>query len=278
MESEEAIAEQYSFPVSVGERLRLAREEKSLSIAEVAAETRISERHLTQLEQGDFGSLPGRTYAVGFSRSYARLLGLDEEEIARDVRAELSFVDQGDQRAGAFEPGDPAHVPSARLAWLSALAGLAIFATGSYFVWTSFVAPAGDLPSLTQGEPAKSAAPQVAAAQGPPRSAPQEQSQGQAQGPVVFTATEDGIWVKFYDSAGNQLLQKQMSLGESYTVPADADGPLIWTGRPDALAITIGGNPVPRLADTVGIVKDVPVTAAALKAREPQTASVSPTA
>lgn len=276
MESEEPITEQFSFPVSVGERLRLAREKKSLSLAEVSAETRISERHLTLLEQGDFGSLPGKTYAVGFSRSYAKLLGLDEGEIARDVRAELSFIDQGDQsRAGAFEPGDPAHVPSARLAWLSAFAGLAIFATGSYFVWTSYVAPAGELPWLTQDEPTQSTAQKQAAAA---KAQPRTPSSTEANGPVVFTATEDGIWVKFYDSSGTQLMQKQMSIGESYTIPADADGPLIWTGRPDALAITVGGNPVPRLADTVGIIKDVPVTAAALKARETQSASGSPTA
>ncbi len=77
MEGEDSIAEQYSFPVSVGERLRLARVEKSLSLADVSEETRISERHLGLLEQGDFGSLPGRTYAVGFSRSYAKLVGLE---------------------------------------------------------------------------------------------------------------------------------------------------------------------------------------------------------
>ncbi len=276
MESEDSIEPQYSFPVSVGERLRLARVEKGLSLADVAAETRISERHLGLLEQGDFGSLPGRTYAVGFSRSYAKLVGLDKDEIARDVRAELSFIDQGDQaRARAFEPGDPARVPSARLAWLSALAGLAIFATGSYFVWTSFVAPAGELPWLTRDEPAANTAQKQAVA-GP--ASPRTQAQAASNGPVVFTATEEGVWVKFYDSSGSQLMQKHMSLGESYTIPADADGPQIWTGRPDALSITVGGDPVPRLADTEGIIKDVPVTAAALKARNSQPASASPTA
>jgi transcriptional regulator with XRE-family HTH domain len=276
MEGEEGIAEQYSFPVSVGERLRLARIEKSLSLADVATETRISERHLTLLEEGDFGSLPGRTYAVGFSRSYAKFVGLDENEVARDVRTELSFIDGGDQaRAGAFEPGDPARVPSARLAWLSAFAGLAIFATGSYFMWTSFVAPAGELPWLTRDEPAVSSAQKQAVAS---PAAPRAVSRGQSSGQVVFTATEEGIWVKFYDSTGSQLMQKQMSLGESYAIPASADGPQIWTGRPDALSITVGGDPVPRLADTVGIIKDVPVTAEALMARETQPASVSPTA
>ena len=55
--------------------------------------------------------------------------------------------------------------------------------------------------------------------------------------------------------------------GETYTVPAEAQGPQVWTGRPDALAITVGGKPVPKLAESERIMKDVPVTAQALLAR-----------
>jgi hypothetical protein len=84
---------------------------------------------------------------------------------------------------------------------------------------------------------------------------------------VLFTATADGIWVKFYDANGTQLMQKQMVQGESYTVPAEANGPKIWTGRPEALAITIGGHAVPKLADVQKTMKDVPVSAAALLSR-----------
>ena len=58
-----------------------------------------------------------------------------------------------------------------------------------------------------------------------------------------------------------------MAQGETYTVPADVQGPMVWTGRPDALAITVGGRPVPKLAEQQRVMKDVPVTAAALLAR-----------
>jgi hypothetical protein len=90
---------------------------------------------------------------------------------------------------------------------------------------------------------------------------------------VTFTALAPGIWVKFYDRNGAQLMQKQMAIGESYTVPADAQGPMLWTGRPDALAIAIGGRPVPKLSEEQRTVKDVPVTAAALLARPPRAAA-----
>ena len=88
-----------------------------------------------------------------------------------------------------------------------------------------------------------------------------------AQGPVVFTSTMDGTWVKFYDAKGERLYEAQMNKGDSYTVPADAEGPQLWTGRPYALAITVGGKPVPVLSDKDEIIRDVPVSAEALLAR-----------
>jgi len=276
MDNEEGMAEQYSPHLGVGERLRAAREAKGLSLEHIAAETRITERHLQQIEQGDFAALPARAYAVGFSRSYAKLVGLDEHEVARDVRAELSGMEPDESaRSHSFEPGDPARVPSARTAWLAALVGLAIFLTGSAFLWSSFVAPSGELPWLTQDEPAST---EIAGQGAPAPGAATIQQQPNPVRPVVFTAIEDGIWVKFYDSSGTQLMQKQMKLGETYTVPVDADGPLIWTGRPDALEITVGGDPVPKLAETDRIMKDIPVTAEALLSRNGAVESASPTA
>jgi len=50
-------------------------------------------------------------------------------------------------------------------------------------------------------------------------------------------------------------------------VPADAVDPQLWTGRPEALAITVGGRQVPRLAEEDQVMRDVPVTAEALLAR-----------
>ena len=77
-EEAEGAAEQYELPIGVGEKLRLAREAKGWTLAQVAADTRITQRHLALIEAGDFTALPGRTYAVGFSRTYAKMLGLDE--------------------------------------------------------------------------------------------------------------------------------------------------------------------------------------------------------
>jgi transcriptional regulator with XRE-family HTH domain len=257
--------DQPELPVGAGETLRARREAQGMSLAQVAAVTRITQRHLALIEGGDLGALPGRTYAIGFARNYAKAVGLDQDKIARQVQDELAMIESvGPGRfALSFEPGDPARVPTARLAWFSAAAALILFVGGSIFVWSTYIAPAGSLPWQGGGEakPAMAANPDSATRAVDPAPV--------VPGQVVFTALEGGIWVKFYDRHGKTLLQKQMAQGEHYAVPADADGPQLWTGRPDALAITVGGKPVPKLADIETTIKDAPVTAEALLARAP---------
>ena len=255
---DEDVALEAQLPLdSVGARLRRARETAGLSRSDIAASTKIPERHLAAIEDGNFAALPARTYAVGFSRSYARVVGLDDVEIARTVRAEVDGLAPDDDRrqAATFEPGDPARVPSSKLAWIAGLAGLLVMAAVAV-IWRNYYAPSVTLPGLGD-ETHAAALPAVTASQ---PAAP-------LGGAVVFTALEPGVWVKFYNAAGAQLMQKELALGESYTVPADAQGPQLWTARPQALSITIGGRPVAKLSETQLTMKDVPVSAVALAAR-----------
>jgi hypothetical protein len=86
---------------------------------------------------------------------------------------------------------------------------------------------------------------------------------------VTLSALSAGIWVKVYDASGKVFFEKAMAQGQSFTVPAAAQAPLIWTGRPDALAITVAGKPVAKLSETQRTIKGVPISAAALLARAP---------
>jgi hypothetical protein len=249
-------------PPGVGPQLRAAREVKGLSLEQVAAETRIPQRHLEAMEAGDFAKLPGRTYAVGFARTYAKTVALDPDDVAAGVRAQLDAQSEDGYGPASFEPGDPARVPSRALGWFAGFAVLLLLAGGFFFFRTIF-APAGELPSLVEQQDAQARAQQAAARQ----AASARQASANTAAPVVFTALVPDIWVKFYDASGEPLMQKHMTQGETFTVPADAQGPMLWTGRPDALGITIGGRPVPKLAEREQVVKDVPITAEALLAR-----------
>src|SRR3954465_11965521 len=92
---------------TVGERLRAAREEKGLSLEDIAAQTRIPQRHLESIEVAQWDKLPAPTYTTGFAKSYASAVGLDRVEIGDQLRAEM-----GGQRFAAttevFEAADAA--------------------------------------------------------------------------------------------------------------------------------------------------------------------------
>lgn len=67
-----------------GETLRQARESKDLSLAEVARQLNLTEQALRQLEAGSFEQLPGHTFARGYIRAYAKLLGMDQARLVTD--------------------------------------------------------------------------------------------------------------------------------------------------------------------------------------------------
>src|SRR3712207_5287958 len=73
--------------LTLGEKLRQAREERGLSISEVAEQTRISALYLESIENNDFKPLPGGIFNKGFVKSYAKFVGVDEQEALQDYAA-----------------------------------------------------------------------------------------------------------------------------------------------------------------------------------------------
>lgn len=65
----------------LGDILKNARENRGLTLDEVALETKIQKRYLEDLEKEDFEDMPGKVYERGFLRTYAEALGLDAKEV-----------------------------------------------------------------------------------------------------------------------------------------------------------------------------------------------------
>ena len=70
---------------SIGESLRRERLRRNLQLQQVSDELKISARMLAAIEAEDFEKLPGGVFARSFVRQYARLMGLDEDEMASSL-------------------------------------------------------------------------------------------------------------------------------------------------------------------------------------------------
>ncbi len=254
------------FPATVGERLRAAREAAGFDFNDIATKTRVPKRHLEAIERGDYSALPSPTYAVGFTRAFARAVGLDDVAIARDTRSELGRAQPGEADNEPYEPVDPARLPSRLLAWTAAL--LAVVLLAGYLIWRANYFGATD-PAAPPPE-----SDVVAEAPAAPVTQTQTPTPAPTTGTVVLTATAP-VWLRIYDKANRSLVQKELAAGESFTVPADADTPMIRTGRPEALRVTVDGRDVAPLGAPERTVRDVVLTAAALAAR-PEPAAPPP--
>lgn len=65
----------------IGELLYNSREARGLQLDEVACQLKVGRAYLVALEQGDVSQLPEEVYVLGYLRGYARILGLNSEEI-----------------------------------------------------------------------------------------------------------------------------------------------------------------------------------------------------
>jgi len=82
-----------------GETLRQARESKNWTLPDVALRLNLTVTSLGYVESGDFDKLPGHTFARGYIRAYAKLMGLDQ----------TALVAQFDQYTGTDGKGSNVH-------------------------------------------------------------------------------------------------------------------------------------------------------------------------
>ena len=73
---------------SLSIELRSARERKNISLRQIADDTRISLRHLQNLEEGRYSELPGGMYNRAFLRAYCEYVGLDFNKMRDRYEAE----------------------------------------------------------------------------------------------------------------------------------------------------------------------------------------------
>jgi cytoskeletal protein RodZ len=78
-QTQQPLAAEEITSTSIGELLRLKREEKGLNLKTISQQTKIHMGLLEHLENNQLDKLPSKTYVRGFVKSTAKILGIDQE-------------------------------------------------------------------------------------------------------------------------------------------------------------------------------------------------------
>lgn len=242
-----------------GRQLRRTREKLGLSLDDVAGELRLSSFQIQALEDDDWSQLPGTTYARGYLRSYARLIGLDADQLmtgASTQEIEISRREPEIPVRKSAAPEADGDEPAAESSggsgwrWVAVLGVAAVIAMGFWqYRETGRLAPGtteteeagmaessdGSLSEeIAREEAERSAATQVAAGE----SAPMPTVPGKA----VFQF-EDRSWIEVRDASGERLVYRDIPPGRRIEV--EGQPPFrVYLGNASAVQVEYMGNVV----------------------------------
>jgi cytoskeleton protein RodZ len=272
---------------SFGENLRREREMRGVALEEISAATKISVRFLNCLEMEEFDKLPGGIFTRSFIRTYARYLGLDEDQVLAEYQLVAKPKSDFDptrltaSRPSAQKRGSRGPVVAALLAILLLTGGYAVYRYTRHLSETAAVPPkpvvsrpAPPAATPTPAEPGATPSPEAtssaapsgstAAAAGGEESAvpPFDMSGGLA---LQIAATERS-WVAV-DADGKTVLQRVLNPGQIETLKAK-DSFDVTTGNAQGIILTLNSETLKPLGRR-GEVKSVHLTRDDLKRNSP---------
>jgi cytoskeleton protein RodZ len=257
-------------PSRAGAGLREAREHLGWKLPDVAEALCIRQDYLEAMETGDLKRLPAHAYRVGFIRSYARRLGLDDDEILRRFRDEGALEENRPANYILPSPLPDRAVPKSVMVvgGLAAIVVVLVVASHEYDTQKHMAdtvppVPASLAPLAAPPAPAPAVAPVVApavapapvtpavtpapvtpaagapAAPAPASPAAQPATPLPASGLVI--ATTGDAWVEVHDASGNILYSKVMHQGDTWPVPQEA-GLTLTTGNAGVTEVVDNGK------------------------------------
>lgn len=251
----------------IGERLKIARTARGLSLDEIEAATRIKRRYLDAIEREAWDELPAPAYARAFLAAYARQLGLPPDEVLSQYQS------GGTPHDAVPRPVEvritPGAAPSRLKRIITAIA--VVFIAGTIVLTYVLIgqlrqfaatrprpgaaAPLAPVPSTPSPGASSAITPTT-----PPRATPpggQPGTTGSSASPtapgnvVIAAQATDRSWVRVV-SDGSVVFEGFVSAGDHQTWQGRQVS--IRVGNASALDLSVNGKPIGRLGNPGDVV------------------------
>lgn len=227
------------FMGKIGEVLRRAREEKGITLREAEEATKIRLKYLDALEREEFAQLPGRVYAIGFLRNYARYLGLEWQELVEELKKQ--WPDEEESRPASSSTIQEKSANRGFLSrWLGVLLVLLLLwaLNQGYNRYRVSLEGSAPLPPVME-EPAQVVSP-------PPSPTPQPPSPPEVRGvEVKIYVKEMQCWIGVKVD-GKNVFSGTLKGGESRTFQGDRDI-TVTLGNAGVAELTVNNEVLPPL-------------------------------
>jgi cytoskeletal protein RodZ len=261
---------------TLGEDLKRRREERGISLSDIAEATRIGTRFLRAIETDKYSVLPGGIFTRSFIRAYAREVGMSEEEAVSRYHLQVTGAleeappSPDSENQNRPQPAPPVELltrrpvvarpqPVARPTWptvIISVAVLLLIGLVAVFLITKFDS------SPKAANDSRHARPQTAAERPPaqpPAPAEAAASPAQDRRPSAASSSE-AIVIKVEATSGDSWVgyqideEKPTSIllrpGESRKLPAAQDQIRLIIGNRQTLRVTVNNREVTYPPDT----------------------------
>ena len=248
----------------IGDIFRQEREKKQLTLKDVESETNIRTLYLDAIEKGNYKTIRGEVYLKGFIRTYAKYLGLDQDEMLNKYYAERQ---PAEQPAAGVPNAAPDRTPQAtttetvsqkpavsldqRIKYrrkkrnfsnivFGGIIIIIIIACAAYFIFSSFSTPTSPNPAPANPSSQTTAAPPTA----PPVEKP--------SGVHINAVFNDKCWVDVTID-GKTVFSKTVDKGSSFNWDGQKDITMT-LGNAGAAKVTFNGKSIDNLGAVGAVV------------------------
>jgi cytoskeletal protein RodZ len=228
---------------TLGQQLKQAREEKSISLQEIAESTHISIRFLQAIENDAYDVLPGGVFNRAFVRKFAHKVGFDEEQAVNLYQEQ--WQEQGGDPERGYQLGveDFESRQTTGNGLLLSFVALVVIGSLAYFAYLYFTPresdPGGSATLKLNSSPGVTATPAVAASPSPsPTPSPTPDAASPMR--VKLSAPIEDVWVKV-KTDNNDAERMVLRAGESREFDV-SEKIILSTGRAQSLKIAFDGG------------------------------------